>query len=68
VDKIFVEDPFSSISFTSGRIFLVGKLADVVAEENFVFGERGQWGGNGADCKVVSGMRIPSSEEWRTVI
>jgi hypothetical protein len=37
--------PFSSISFDQRTDLLVGELADVVAEENFVFGERGQRSG-----------------------
>ena len=39
VDEVFVEDAFLVHLFDQGTDFLVGKLADVVAEKNFVFGE-----------------------------
>ena len=47
VDEIFVEDALLVHLLDQRTNLLVGKLADVVAEKNFVFGERGQRGGGG---------------------
>ena len=48
VDQVFVEDALLVHLLDQRADFLVGKLADVVAEENFVFGERGQGRGSGS--------------------
>jgi hypothetical protein len=47
VDEVFVEDSFLVHFLYQRTDLLVGELADVVAEEDFVFGERGQRGGWG---------------------
>ena len=54
MDEIFVEDGLLVHLLHQRTNFLVGELADVVAEEDFVFGERGQRGGRG---DLQSGFR-----------
>ena len=50
--RVFLEDAFLVHLLDQRADFLVGKLADVVAEKNLVFGESGQGRGNGAVCRV----------------
>ena len=52
MNQLFVEDAFFVHFFDQRTDFLVGKLADVVAKKNFVFGEDGQRRGRGV-CSVV---------------
>jgi len=47
-DEFFVEDSLLVHLLDQGSNFLVGKLVDVVAEENLIFGKRGQRRGNGS--------------------
>src|SRR5208337_1092096 len=47
VNEVFVEDALLVHFLDQRTNLLVSKLADVVAEKNFVFGERGQRGGGG---------------------
>ena len=47
VDQVFIEDALLVHLLDQGTNFLVGELADVVAEENFVFGKGGEGSGNG---------------------
>ena len=42
VNQVFIEDAFFVHFFHQRADFFFGKLADVVAEKNFVFGEAGQ--------------------------
>ncbi|HXP39657.1 MAG TPA: hypothetical protein VN833_05275 [Candidatus Acidoferrales bacterium] len=41
MDEGFFEDSFLVHLFDQGADFVVGKLTDVIAEKDFVFGERG---------------------------
>ena len=52
VDEIFVEDALLVHLLHQRTDLLVGELADVVAEENFIFGERG----SGAGERLQSGF------------
>ena len=47
VDEIFFEDGLLVHLLHQGTNLFVGELADVVAEEDFVFGEGGERSGNG---------------------
>ena len=59
VNQVVVEDAFLVHLLDQRADLFVGELADVVAEENFVFGESGQRK-RSVDCRIVSGMTTPS--------
>jgi len=61
VDERFFEDGFLVHFFDEGTDFVVGELADVVAEKDLVFGEGGEGVGTG-DWRV-SGILVLMAEE-----
>ena len=65
VDQVFVEDALFVHLFDQRTDLLVGELADVVAEENFVFGESGE-GGRSGRLASVSGMEHLRQTRWQT--
>ncbi len=62
VDQVFVEDTFLVHILDQRADFLVGKLANVVAEENLVFGKRRQGRGSGGLQRLGHGA--PSRVRW----
>ena len=62
MDEVLVEDAFFVHLFDERTDFLVGKLANVVAEENLVFSQRSQRGGRGGLQGI--GHEAPSSWKW----
>ena len=60
VDEVFIKNTLLVHFFDQRTNLLVGKLADVVAEENFVIRERGQRGG----CMRLAGPRAWEIPSW----
>src|SRR5579863_445397 len=67
VDEIFVEDSLLVHLFDQRTDLLVSKLVNVVAEKNFIFGERSQWSGNGSLQRSFGHGKTLRSSGWQTV-
>ena len=62
VNEVFFEDALFVHFFDQRTDFVFGKLADVVAEKNFVFGEAGQGGRGGGLQHGLRHIGVPSKE------
>jgi hypothetical protein len=67
VDEVFVGDSLLVHLLDQKTDCLVGKVVDVVAEETFVFGERGQRSRNGSLQRGFGHGKTLQSSGWQTV-